>query len=342
MLAALSLFSSLSLALSSTGSFNASSFLVTMYAADPFSNGLDLTSALSASQQTGFTIFNANSDITFGENRYLTQRRRQCCAICLTPKLSALSRAPSRFAGRYSVGELVSGIQGSQKAGFADLGLEQTIHGKDDCNTAGGGQNFASLHIANKTLRIIDTCKGSNGCPQTFRELPGISRTLEVNVSALASIKPVVGHVYILRIVDDDKTRAMFKILVVDVHPLDASVTFRYGIMDFDQTEVLDCCNPDNAAICPSGPRNLVLTQGPPGPRGTQPSPSPSPSPAGPGPSVDPVGVGGVVAAAVASTVASLGLAAVGAFFCLGPRRRTLLMGTPETALLKPSSVSHA
>ena len=194
-----------------------------------------------------------------------------------------------------------SGVQGSERAAFADLGTEADFAGEDDCNTVGGGQIFASLHISQGKVVAVDTCASSNACPKTFREVPGVEAALSTPESG-ASIAPVQGHVYVLRIDDQGSTRAMFKILVVEVGLNNASVTFRYGVLDHRQMDTVDCCAAGNT--CGKAPRNLVEEQGPPGPRG-QVWPAPDDD-GGNG-----VGIGGLVLASGASVVITLAVVTI-------------------------------
>ncbi|KAA0158875.1 hypothetical protein FNF31_05168 [Cafeteria roenbergensis] len=271
-----------------------------MYAHDPQSCTVDLLSALSGSAIGGFTQFNSNSDISYGP---------------------------------YGAGYLISGVQGGEQAAFADLGTASDLIGRDDCSTVGGGQYFASLHVSEGQVVVVDTCGSSNSCPQTFRNISGLAETLSRTQSSAKAL-PIPGHIYILRIADGQTTRAMFKLIVVDVGHGNSSVTFRYGILDHRQESRVDCCDESNHNICGYAPRNLILEQGPVGPRGPAPpsagpipNPSSAPSPQQPGTST--AEVAGTAAGSVAATLLVVG----GVWFCIGRRRSAMGEVDAERAL---------
>jgi len=216
---------------------------------------------------------------------------------------------------------MVSGVQGGDVAAFIDLGPTSNLIGKDDCDTVPAGQYFTSIHVSEGQVKVVDTCGTSNTCPQTFRNISGLEAALQRTESG-AKAWPVPGHMYILRIANQATrlTRAMFKILVVDVGQGNRSVTFRYGILDHKQEAEVQCCDENNENKCANAPRNLVFEQGPPGQRGVAPSPSAAPSSA---PQANPVTepvTGGELAGAAVGSVAVSVMAVGGMWYCLSKR----------------------
>lgn len=318
-------------------SHNASTFLVTMYAHDPQSCTVDLLSALSGSAIGGFTQFNSNSDISYGEprSRRLAHHTARPAKLVRSHQKPCHPPRPVLHAGPYGAGYLISGVQGGEQAAFADLGTASDLIGRDDCSTVGGGQYFASLHVSEGQVVVVDTCGSSNSCPQTFRNISGLAETLSRTQSSAKAL-PIPGHIYILRIADGQTTRAMFKLIVVDVGHGNSSVTFRYGILDHRQESRVDCCDESNHNICGYAPRNLILEQGPVGPRGPAPpsagpipNPSSAPSPQQPGTST--AEVAGTAAGSVAATLLVVG----GVWFCIGRRRSAMGEVDAERAFVR-------
>lgn len=232
----------------------------------------------------------------------------------------------------------MSGVQGGDQAAFVDLGTYVNLIGKDYCQTVGDGQYFASIHVSEGQIVAVDTCGSSNSCPQTFHNISGLAQTL-TKTQTSAKAYPIPGHIYILRIANwrDQTTRALFKLLVVNVGHGNSSVTFRYGILDHNQTARVDCCNEKNDNICASAPRNLLLEQGPIGPRGpalptAAPMPYPSTPPSAPQqPGASTGEVAGTAAGSVAATLLVMG----GIWFCVGKRRGAMGQDDAERALVR-------
>ncbi|MEM7228407.1 MAG: hypothetical protein AAF432_06285 [Planctomycetota bacterium] len=169
------------------------STLTTLYAHDPVQRSLSVNSGEPGMVMRPEGVFNRDTDIDFHS---------------------------------YRPGELSFGMQGGSQAHITDLGSQRALadrYGYEE--TVGFGQGFASIQVANGTVMI----RGRED-DQSLQPLVEADMLLNAFDRTQSSILPEVGHVYLLRLIEDRST-SIVKILVVAYRERE-SVTFRWERID--------------------------------------------------------------------------------------------------------------
>lgn len=121
-------------------------------------------------------------------------------------------------------GNLVSGIEVNRVAAIVDLGTADQLrerYGFEDAT--GGGAGFASLHLEGDKIMVLkeDIRKAEF---QPLEEGPKLFT--EVGPSVTAPVK--LGHIYLVRVADKNRTTQQLVKLIVIAYRPDEAVTLRW------------------------------------------------------------------------------------------------------------------
>lgn len=128
--------------------------------------------------------------------------------------------------GNYAKDAFTIGIEGSRKGVLIDLGSTEDLAKRFDFVEPTAGRNgYTSIHFAGGALLI------TRDVERTFQSLPE-SKHLLGTTAPLASLPVVVGHIYLMRLVDgrDPSFERIAKLLVLS-HVPGESVTFRWDLL---------------------------------------------------------------------------------------------------------------
>lgn len=133
--------------------------------------------------------------------------------------------------GGYARGAFSVGVEGARKGVVLDLGTPDDLRKRYGfTETVGGGQGFASLHVAGSSVLVKGA--GDSKLPQELREGRDLFSDAAEKAVGMATTPVKLGHIYLLRLTDghDASYELIVKLLVVAYTP-DEVVTIRWQVL---------------------------------------------------------------------------------------------------------------